>query len=687
MKWGQAPVVTTLPGSSTAQYKAANGAYDENNNLLFYVVDGTIYNAAGNVLTSSPSGGVFLKEIGIAPVPGQCKKYYVIMGIPQAPLTGVNLFNAVVDCSSGSAVVSSTWNSFATLGGATCGIAISKVISGTGEGAIRYLYVISHQSFRRYTIGSSGIGSMTILPNASLATFSSSQTRTSEAELDFTGTKFAWAGENAFDGKVYEILTSSPYTLTQYTLPNGNQNISGLEYDGSDNLWVSANSTSPQNNGIYKITAGSSSPPVLISNSSAYNNTQLELSTYGLIHAVNNNGTFGYIDPTANTISPTTLNIPITLYSNAHSQLNSTLYSLPDQIDNENYEYFSGVPNVVANFQINGENRSTTCNTIQTVLNCNAINFLNQSTGANQFSIKLEPIDINCNILTGQTSYTSALLSSVPADLRNLPGTNGTLLSTNPNRYKVTLTSTNGCYTNQVFAYIMVLSNPATSSFSTTINNAVNGIPCYSTNQNAPCLVCIGGITMNLSSSTLITSYTRKTDMKFYINGNPFWYTAHGPQLEIVQNPQNTLTGVYVTQAGFSFLSGADYRVTVTLNNDCGSQSLVNYFKGASCKTGDLESESENTAYSISNPTISNAIFPNPSNGKSTVQFNLQSPSNVDIYITNLEGKRVKEIVTNMYFEGGNYEYALDFSHLSSGVYMYHYVTSQEHQVSKLVKN
>lgn len=101
MQYGNTtPSVTSITGAPNNTYIVANGAYDENNNLLFYVIDDTLKDASSNYV-GMISNYATLKEIVIVPVPGECRKYYVIVGHP-VPLASSEILVSVVDCSSGS---------------------------------------------------------------------------------------------------------------------------------------------------------------------------------------------------------------------------------------------------------------------------------------------------------------------------------------------------------------------------------------------------------------------------------------------------------------------------------------------------------------------------------------------------------------------------------------------------------
>ncbi len=687
MEWGQTPVVTTLPGSSTAQYKAANGVYDENNNLLFYVVDGDIRNATGVSLASV--GSNTLKEVVLVPVPGTCRQYYVIIARATA-MTTIELYRAIVDCSSGTATLSSGWTLFATQSGNGCGLAASKIISGSGSSAIRYLYAVSNAQLLRYTISSTGIGSVLNMSGGGVSTLSNSQCMPTEAELNFEGNKFAWGSTSASDGKVYEVNTSPPYTLTTYILPKGiasspDQQISGIEYDGSNNIWVSARSGTSGNYGIYKILTGSASTPTLISGTSNYDNTQLELSIYGMIHAVSNSGTFGYIDPATNSFSTTTLNIPITLTSNLNaSPLPGFAYSLPDQIDNENYAYFNGIPEANPAFLINTATTTNVCSSPQNVYNCVPIAFTNQSTNATSYTLQVNSMDANCNNISGAgyLTYSSGSTTTLPTDLRAMPGTNGTWLANNPGRYRVTLTASNGCTSKSTVALIQVNAAPTAAVASLQINNPVTGVPCYSNNAGAPCTLCTGAPTMNLASSTGTVTYYKKT-VERLISGT--WSIVYGPVTTSTPSGVSSLTSVYVTDVSFSYVVGGQYRVSVEVGNDCGSNTKTCYFTAVSCKTDGAEftAIAEEASIDVKNSV---SVYPNPSAHNSLLAVSLSKEATVSAFVTDLQGRRVLEISPSTLLNKGTNELPIPSSALASGAYIYYVSIDNQTTSGKLIK-
>lgn len=684
--FGSPPAVTALPGASSTPYLAANGAYDENNNLLFYVMDGSVYNAAGSFVAYLTNGGYPTpqREIAIVPIPGQCKKYYVIYFYQQG-YVGEKLLYSTVDCSGASVVVTSNLpaQTLLSLSGNSAGIAVSKIVSGSGASAIRYLYSVGFPYVTRLTISSSGIGSAyTLLDfNAMPSPFppftSPSTMDPAEAELNSDGTLFAWGSQ--WTNKVYQISTSSPHTLTTYTISNV-YGINGLEFDVNNCLWASAAGSA---GGIYKITPGTTPTYTLIGGTSSYSTTHIEQTNLGYFAFVGSAGTFGYVDVGTNAFSTTALNIPITLYSNASYPGGMTVYSLPDQIDFEDYSYFSGVPKATAAFQINGATTSATCGTSQQLYNCVPITLNNQSTGAVTYTLQVNSVDASCQVVSGGSylTYNSGSISTLPSDLRGMPGANGTWLASHTGTYRVILTASNGCTTpTSQTAYITINAAPSAATANFSINNPVTGVPCYSSNVLSPCSLCTGAPTMNIASSTgTITYYTKRTEQ--LISG--VWTTVSGPTTVNVSGVSGA-TSVYVSTGGFSYTPGAQYRVTVTVGNDCGSNSKICYVVAYSCKTDGSDEvtgvvDERETGYAIN-------LFPNPTNDNSTLTIELPERATASLVLTDLAGRNVTTVMDEQVLEAGSNSIALKTQGLPAGIYSYHLRLGTHAYSGKLVK-
>lgn len=62
-------------------------------------------------------------------------------------------------------------------------------------------------------------------------------------------------------------------------------------------------------------------------------------------------------------------------------------------------------------------------------------------------------------------------------------------------------------------------------------------------------------------------------------------------------------------------------------------------------------------------------IFPNPLTDQSTIRYNLSKTDRVSIYLTDISGKIVKQLVTNKEHEAGTYEILMSKNNTSSGMY------------------
>lgn len=699
--YGSNPQVNSISGASSAQYKAANGVFDENNNLLFYVRDGEVYDASSNyigwVVGSNP-----LKEVVIVPVPGQCKKYYVIV----AEFSGfaiAKIYYSTVDANSGTITMTSPVLLATFNGSEACGMAASKIISGSGSSAIRYLYCITLNKFSRFTISSSGIGSKTNLTPSGLSSLTHQEFYPSEAELNHAGTRFAWGSHTfANSGKVYEITTSSPtlitHTLTiQSPCTTANHSISGLEYDANGNLWVSATSSCTNNKGLYKIVTSTSTSTYLGSSTQNYDFTQLELTNYDRIFGVSNSGSFGYINPSNNTFSTSTYSIPVTIVSNAVASTIAGIYSLPDQIDGESYFYYVGVAPALADFKINNVVPNTNCGSIQSLYNCNAIAFSNLSTGATSYVLEVNSMNASCS-LNGVYNYNSGTITTLPTDLRNMPGTGGTYLASNTGRFRVHLTATNGCVTTTKTGYILVNGTPTTvtSCFKFANNTTCSGsgvsgsATCASATvvcMNNPKIKadCSGGQFVQGSFDIVIDEYNNSCVFIQNVGNslnNPLASTADLVCLSL--NDFTTTPGYF-----YGNPSSRRYRVRLTIRNVCSDNTSEAWFIDnlGSCKTSwDDETETTTGIEDAEETEQSVSLFPNPSAGGATLQFNIPSESKATAYLYDLQGSVAAVLFENRMFGKGTHNVEIQDEQLALGIYIYNLIINEQSFKGKFVK-
>lgn len=346
------PTSSTLPGGTTNQYLASNSAYDYSGNLLFYVVlnqagvdvfsnTGTLVGALNAIAytcnTPNSTSDRPDREVTIIPRPGYCKQFYVIWCASNSDLAGISLGYAIIDCSS-SVTISQQSTLIKCNGGNYGSFAVSKIISGN-----RYLlWQQDNFALTRFTITGAGFTNPT-----TMSTDSKLAVLSDEFEIAPNQNSIAWV--KSINGDVYvadvNITGGSISNIRTYTTASSAQ---GIEFDASSSRIFASCST-----GVYykDISAGSGAM-TLVSSSSSYNKTQLELGKDNLIYAVNNTGSLGAIT-TSGTPSIASAGLGITLFSNiGHAfavPMNDQSYTLPDQIDGENYNWIFTQPQVSIN--------------------------------------------------------------------------------------------------------------------------------------------------------------------------------------------------------------------------------------------------------------------------------------------------------------------------------------------------
>ncbi len=83
---------------------------------------------------------------------------------------------------------------------------------------------------------------------------------------------------------------------------------------------------------------------------------------------------------------------------------------------------------------------------------------------------------------------------------------------------------------------------------------------------------------------------------------------------------------------------------------------------------------------------IETNLFPNPSNGNSTLQFYLPKSSNIEIVIYDILGNKI-EVVENEHCSAGKYLFDLNVSDYISGIYTISITTDYSKSIEKLIIN
>ena len=321
---------SNLTAAPPASYSGANGQFDENGNLLFYVIDDQILDPAGNVVThiSTVNSGPGSRNHIIVPVPEVCDEYFVIYHYPGAGGLSSDLFFTKIEVSPGSVSVANNQVNiqFGTGSFETNTYAVSPL----RPDRTRFLYNSSYNLTQKFVISQTGI------------TFSSSTSNLAgfQAELDLShdGTKLALVGPFDNQVRILELNAAGNFTSTLQTISIPLvEDLSGVEFsaDGLKVVVSGKGYNSNSQSGIYVIDLSGTQPVITyVSGSSAFDYSQVELAYDGKMYFANST-TLGSLDLSGNTLNANVLSL-------SNIGLSYGSYVLPHQADGEDYAYARG---------------------------------------------------------------------------------------------------------------------------------------------------------------------------------------------------------------------------------------------------------------------------------------------------------------------------------------------------------
>lgn len=753
---GFLPTALYSGAPSPDTYQVSNGAYSPTGQLLFFVKNDGVYNAAGGYVgplagdIGSSSGQdchlvsrmtQIRGEVAIVPIPGSCTDYYVIYtksdGLVDFDGT---VFYAKVSCSGG--VVTITHFSGPTY--FTCGsgreifsadvykdfaigaggrIAVSKIASGSGSTAKRYLYVASTTNgITKYDITNTGIGNPTpfgTILGISLSDYAGYELDLSPDQkwLAFSNHTSSTAGTKVFIVEV-SLLTGDYAGALPKIITGANAiAIKGLEFDKTSlypNLYVAGGTTA--SNVLAKIDVNTLTPTLITAGANDFSNTFLELAKNGYILAITP-GTgsvkrLSKIHPTTNAITSQNLTS-----NSSHTFIYmGNVYTLPDQVDGEDYTGFIGQQYValtgitINNVYLNGDcdqgfpyPKLYNC----AAMNLNATYYNNISAGS---EYKIDITASNCGqpaTGAGLLNYTGSWISgAVPSnyDIRSLTDINGYKLQTATGQHLVTVSVKDACgnittksnsfnvlaevtpspnleiykYVSPLITYVPASINIATPvqvgalSIGIRINGSTGSITAYNITideVNSSSTIIAANIynatylTTNISTVPPINLNSLCTDPVFWASPPP-----SGPG-----SPECTPYGSNIYSAFFAYNSAANslnkyYKITVTFSNPCSIATAYSYVYVNNAYNKTIN---PNTDLLNSEAKTAVLVYPNPAN--SLVNFNLTNEVD-DVYTIELfdvVGKKMATITHNTALNKGDNTIEFNTNTLPSGAYTY----------------
>lgn len=702
---------TTLPGLG-GSYSVANGVYDDNGNILFYVRDYNIYGSTGQIVGNLPyytSGSKTVysdlnPEINIVPIPGTCREYYVIYSMDN-PAGMSPVLYVKVDCSGSSPVVINNYfNAFHVPyhgGRDNTGMAVSKLISGSS--AKRFLFSVSAGEIVRSEITSSGISAGIPVATSTELRLDIEDFDAIEAELSWGGNYFAWSSYNGMV-HIIELTPDGAFvtgSLQTYPIPGAK----GIEFTmntSNPKLYVSGQ------NGLTQILTSNQSQTIVSTGTFDLTNTHLEYAK--------NNRIYG-ISPTYDSqgeLSSTTL-VGINWGNNTFSSVNagfdsrftipalytSGLFTLPEQIDGENYAYLNGTPAVqISSFTINGSAPAGNCDEGGFGKYCqnSALSFnVTYSSGTPvQYKFDIQAIDWVCNFITGSglMNYHGVWTNGTPEenfDLRSLTSNGVNLGNCQGGPVRITYSVKDACGATTTTSEVVNMYIPVPPVVALQIYNK-NDPQNYlepSHNINWPVLCGSSSIGYRINNSTgaityltvLIEQvspykliYNRTTtvngvtnltyeSLNNYCISSTVWGQYSG--FESCNTDHNTGWNGYFSYTNGLLSKDKTFKLTVTVGNQCGSSTNWSYLKVNSIGNKLVTADNENG----NNLVEDLAIYPNPASNRITIQFNNLNEENYQIDVLDMTGRQVLMLLPYRKIEQGIFEESFDISILKRGIY------------------
>jgi hypothetical protein len=746
--------MTTATPTSTTQggngaYSVANAAYAANGATLFYVRDNSIIAGNGTAVGVLPGLGTICDEfngtlnaqVAIVPVPDACKQYYVIYAMSSL-LGGARLVYIKVDASTttptmifnGTAFVAASNNSSTPCPSANnvpqafnitgnnsslLAFAVSKVVSGAGATAKRYLYAVNSNEVAKVEITNTGITFVNSTSTTNLG-ITSADMAGIEAEISWGNTHFAWT---SFNGKVLvaKILPNGdidPNTPAQsYTLDGA----TGLEFNNTltnaPKLYATCNA------GLKQIVVSTQAVSTVTTTGYSLTNTFLEYGKNGKIYGISPVFTSGAltsttlvgVTPSTNAITAISTGTGAAMVDSRYmlgAAPNANPFTLPVQLDGENYTYANGNLNLTG-FTINNLATTGDCDNGGIRVFCQNGGFafnpitLGGAPKEYKFTITATCADVNA------INYVGAWTTGQPAanfDLGTLTDGAGKKLTNITGFVSIVYSVKDACGVITNVYYLLNIVVPIPTAVALEIYNKTNSQAYLPASQNIATPVSVGtasiGYRINNSTGTIntliekleeytsagvyvkdiynktttgisgVSSYTY-VSLNNYCVATPLWNGNTGFNACTV--PSAGYNGYFSYNNG-QFSSGKYYKLTVTLANQCNTNSAYSYLY-----VNSIGNRIANPTGGINEVTISNqkvSVYPNPATNILNFDWETTTNQNYTLQVTDVLGK----VVNTKQLLADQSTSQLDISTLTKGVYLYQIIGTQGTVNGKFIK-
>lgn len=678
-------------------YVVENAVFGEDGELYFFLQDGGVYNKNGLLLHtfSDTDGSLLKKEIGIAPAPGQCRTYCIFF-LEATAFVGLhfNFFEMTVTGNGNPSYIGNTVTAD-IMSGNHGSLTVSQIVEGTV--ADRHIYVVSNAegAVYRYLMTTTGL-----FYDGLVTAFPSDNDYESEVEVSPCNRHIAWsAGPAAY---VYNMASSQLYTLNV-----GPGSFSGLEFAGDicQDLYLSH-----RRKGLIQWRFGEEGFTEFIPESEAFNITQLERGKDGFIYLVKNGlpaGALWRLDVVNNFLE--SVNAEINVFSNLYGGATDDVYALPDQIDGEGDDSFFGVPPLhitgldINQFALPPQDFSEP----PVFYNCGPIElnvaYEGAPSGYRINIVSVDPVD-------GQPVYGGQYLNyqadfpgtpSGPIDLRCLDDPILCSLFDNyeGQMFLVTVRIRDRCSVGQASGYFRVFGPPSTPADIDFRILAGDGpvYPAPATDINNPALSTVYGTIDLTNSNGDITFYQLQVWEVDCGNGQNIGalYDSGPKIITSVSELAFNLAALEINGITDYFganqydIDGRCIEVSVTIGNNCGTESAYTYIKFREIDPPQLVLLSPGMEagrlQALAGEELSGIrAFPNPTSAAWSLAWPVSAPGLYTVRLFSPSGQLVER--REVYLDKG--EALLDFSleGQPAGAYYFHIFSTAQSHFGKLIK-
>ncbi len=734
------PLYSGAPGSDS--YQVSNGMYSGCGNLLFFIKNNQVFNAAG--VNVGQLGGQYTStsfcqenymqikgEVALVPKPGSTTDYYAIYIMADGVGIG-KLFYAIITVNGSTVTVTNqsyagnypcgsggsnivAYNAFglASQGANPGGIAVSKVQSNGS----RYLYVCGDYGIAKYDITSAGITGYQTIVTPALLGLTNNDFGTMELELSSDSKWLAFSNYNAVvPGVTYKVFvvgldpSNGGQWNTQFQSYTLNA-IKGLEFDNATpnpNLFVAGGTTTA--NVLAKINLNTQAVTNISTGGYDWSNTFLEYGKNGRIMGIvpySGSRRLMQINPINNTVSASIL-LP---FNSQHTYpVMGNVYTLPDQIDFDDYTYSIAPPPVqLSAITLNSSAFTGNCDEggLLQLYNCNAIllnaAYVNNVSTPSQYKITLTQMN-GCTALNGSSylNYVGNWTSgAVPAnlDIRYLTDANGNSLLNKTGRFQISVSVMDNCnnistksgmidvyatvtptldleiyntyWTNPSNTYLSasqniaspILTGALTAGFR--INNSIGNVTGY--NVTIDQVDNTGIFIKNIYNMTYVTnniSSVSPQQLNSFCVNSTVWNPYTGVSACTSTNPSYSGYTGYWGYSNGQLSVGNYYKITVTLYNPCSNSTNYSYIYVNNGGMRIMNSElAENTVDQIS-------IYPNPANSRININIASEQEENYSVQIYDLTGRLITTVFENIHVNKDNNVFEYNTEHLNTGTYL-----------------